>query len=454
MIRLSAMLFFVCTLNTANPKENERLPEIGKAFPLLWKEEIGNVSFRSNVIFNGNDLIIGSNGSYYMDYSYYDRKSGVYVINRQNGKIKKCFSGDCLGDMDVNGLLLYNQKLYFGNDNEEFFCTTPEGKTIWRKPTSGDIEHEPVLIEGKDKNYIVYASESGEVRAVEPETGKTVWVYYTPDFNGWKPEDNRTVFKVKSFFRNTGSFFTKPELRDLNNDGVLDLLYLTYDNKLYAINGKNGQLFWCFSNNQNLGFQNVVTGSGESSTPILFYSTYIGPNTYCSYQITLNAKGKCIKKDSTFHTDRFLNLNHFYTKNNELILANNESLLVYEENKLKATIDRKFEGVNKFSSSFSNSQPISRNFGDELFSKTTFPYRGNKNCVLLLNQHDYANFEYGFIEIISLDTKQVIDRFELPASSEMVPIVKDVNQDGYLDLLVNCSNGTLYCYNLKIKNGF
>jgi hypothetical protein len=127
---------------------------------------------------------------------------------------------------------------------------------------------------------------------------------------------------------------------------------------------------------------------------------------------------------------------------------------VYEENKLKATIDRKFQGVNKFSSSFSNSQPISRNFGDELFSNTTFPYKGNKNCVLLLNQHDYANFEYGFIEIISLDTKQVIDRFELPASSEMVPIVKDVNQDGYLDLLINCSNGDLYCYNLKIKNNF
>ena len=453
MIRLSAMLFFVCTLNASNPKENERLPEIGKTFPLLWKADIGRVSFRSNVIFNGNDVIIGSNGSYYMDYNLYDKKSGVYILNGQNGKIKKSFSGDCLGDMDVNGLLLYNQKLYFGNDNEEFFCTTPEGKTIWKKPTSGDIEHEPVLIEGKNKKYIVYASESGEVRAVEPETGKTVWVYYTPDFNGWKPEDNRTIFKVKSFFSNTASFFTKPELRDLNNDGVLDLLYLTYDNKLYAINGNNGQLFWCFSNNEYLGFQNLVTGNGEASTPILFYSTYKGPNNYCSYQITLNAKGKCIKKDSTFQTDRGLSLNNFCTKNNKLILASNESLLIYEKNILTDSISRNFEGVNKYAFSRTNNT-MSRNYGDALLSNTTFPYKGSKNCILVLNQHDYANFDYGFIEIISLDTKQVIDRFELPASSEMAPILKDVNQDGYLDLLVNCTDGFLYCYNLKIKNTF
>jgi hypothetical protein len=48
----------------------------------------------------------------------------------------------------------------------------------------------------------------------------------------------------------------------------------------------------------------------------------------------------------------------------------------------------------------------------------------------------------------------VIERFELSASSEMAPILKDVNQDGYMDLLVNCSDGFLYCYNLKIKNNF
>ena len=448
MIRLSAMLLFVCTLDASNPKENERLPEIGKTFPLLWKADIGRVSFRSNVIFNGKDVIIGSNGSYYMDYNLYDKRSGVYILNSQNGKIKKSFSGDCLGDMDVNGLLLYDQKLYFGNDNEEFFCTTTDGKTIWKKPTSGDIEHEPVLIEGKNKNYIVYASESGEVRAVEPETGNTVWTYYTPDFNGWKPEDNRTIFKIKSFFSNTLSFFTKPTLRDLNNDGVLDLLYITYDSKLYAINGANGQLLWCFTNNENLGFQNIVTGTAADPTPIIFHYAYKGPNKYTAYQTTLNAKGKCIHKDSTTVTESGLSLNNYCTKNNELILADHESLLVYEKNTLKATIDRKFDGVNKYS--FSNNT-ISRNFGEAILSNTTFPYKGGKNCIMVLNQHDYANFDYGFIEIISLDSKKVIERFELPASSEMAPMVKDVNQDGYLDLLVNCSDGFLYCYSLNIK---
>ena len=81
-----------------------------------------------------------------MDYNLYDKGSGIYVLNRTNGKIETRFGAECIGDMDVTGILEYNQKLYYGNDNDEFFCSTLEGKTIWRNPTSGDIEHEPVQL--------------------------------------------------------------------------------------------------------------------------------------------------------------------------------------------------------------------------------------------------------------------------------------------------------------------
>jgi len=93
--------------------------------------------------------------------------------------------------------------------------------------------------------------------------------------------------------------------------------------------------------------KNMVTGAGVASTPVLFYSSYKGPKKYCLYQLTLNAKGNCIKKDSIFQTEPGLSLNNFCTKNNEMVLANHNSLLIYEHNKLKETISRNFEGVNK-----------------------------------------------------------------------------------------------------------
>ena len=177
MLRLSATLLLVTTLSSNNINYNEKLQTIESRFPLLWKTKVGNISFRSNIIFNKDKLIVPSNGDRYMDYNLYDKSSGIYVLNRSNGKIENRFGAECIGDMDVTGILEYNQKLYYGNDNDEFFCSTLQGKTIWRNPTSGDIEHEPVIINTKTQKEIVYATESGEVRAVNPENGNTIWVY-------------------------------------------------------------------------------------------------------------------------------------------------------------------------------------------------------------------------------------------------------------------------------------
>ena len=190
----------------ASPKEikpTESFPAIETEFPLLWKTKMGCASFRTNIIVNKDELIIGSNGSGFMDYNIFDKQSGVYRINRVSGRVNKLIANQSFGDMDVNGVLQLDNKLYFGNDNEEFLCTSIDGDIIFRNATSGDIEHEPVLINNKGINSIVYASERGEIRAISPLTGNTIWSYYTPDFTGWKPGDNRIVFKIGSYFSNT-----------------------------------------------------------------------------------------------------------------------------------------------------------------------------------------------------------------------------------------------------------
>lgn len=449
MLRLSATVLLATVLGTNNIKENETLPQIETTFSLLWKTEIGNVSFRSNLVINNNNLIIGSNGDRYMDYNLYDDNTGVYVINRKTGKIENHFGEDCIGDMDVTGLLQYNNKLYFGNDNDEFFCATLQGKTIWRKPTSGDIEHEPVLINVKNQKEIVYASEAGEVRAVNPESGKTIWVYYTPEFNSWKPGDNRMVFKVKSYFSNTTSFYTKPKLCDLNNDSVEDLVYLTYDSNVFAINGLTGKLLWTYSNDSRLEIENCIYNEVGKISIALFSSKY-KDGIYEKQMIKLNQYGKETSKLDIDIFNYGLSLNEAYKKEYGKIFADRDGVYSLNAQGFEKIINTAFEGTRKKYYS-SDSEIVSRKFYEPILSKETFNYHDNKDCIVILNQHDGLNFEKGFIEIVSLDNKKLIMRLELPGASEMTPIVKDINQDGYLDLLINCSDGFLYCYNLKIK---
>ena len=71
--------------------------------------------------------------------------------------------------------------------------------------------------------------------------------------------------------------------------------------------------------------------------------------------------------------------------------------------------------------------------------------------MIILNQQDPANHTSGFIEIYSLTAHKVIERFSLPMPSEFPPIIEDINKDGNLDLLINCYNGYLYCYDLKVN---
>lgn len=67
------------------------------------------------------------------------------------------------------------------------------GQVVWKIVVSGDVEAEPVLLDIKGKKAIVYATELGEVKAVDPETGRAIWSYFTPDFNGWREGDSRGI---------------------------------------------------------------------------------------------------------------------------------------------------------------------------------------------------------------------------------------------------------------------
>lgn len=438
-----SLLCFLCYATYAQ----QPFSPIEKSFPLKWKTKIGIASFKTNVVFNNGTLIIGSNGSNFMDYNACDKQSGVYVINRKTGGIIKKIGGEELGDMDVNGTLLLNNKLYFGNDNEEFLCTNLDGKVLWRNPASGDIEHEPVLISNKNGKYIVYATESGEVKAVDPETGLKIWNYYTPDFKGWKPGDNRMVFKVKAYFSNSNSFYIKPLLVDLNMDGVNDLVYVTYNEKIFAINGNDGKLLWKKSID---GLNFMIANIGTQKEPLMFvtHSAYNSNDIRKNKFDIINRKGNTIKQQIFGSSDYGSGLNALNIYNGKIMFACRDSIMLIDKVGNYTTIPRAV--IFDYVMNNGDTSKENRNGYDPLLAINTFLYKGMKSA-LVLNQRDYANSNIGFVEIVSIDQGKVLERYALPSASEMPPIIDDIDMDGKLDLLISGFDGYLYCYSLNIK---
>jgi hypothetical protein len=446
-MRLTLLALSFLPISFFGPNKPDKYPPIEKNFDLHWSTQMGSASFKTNLIVTNDNLIIGSNGSDFMDYYISDKKSGVYTIDRKTGLVINHFANETFGDMDVNGILLLSSRLYFGNDNEEFLCTSLDGKIIFRNPTSGDIEHEPVLINNNGTPQIIYATEMGEVKAINPTTGKALWSYYTPDFQGWKPGDNRGIFKVKSFFTNSSSFYTKPILVDLTNDGVLDLIYRTYDSKLYAINGASGKLLWLNDKYDRSEIVLMQTGTKAEPSFSFFNETYDAQYVPTRHLITLNKYGKQIVATDIPNCTYGVGVNTLLLNN--LLLVQRDSLIeidnrghykAYSRANFYPTVD--YLGKNVMEE---------RNAYESLISNRTFSYKGDSNCVIILNQHDHANYENGFIEIYSLTDHKVVERLGLPMPSEFPPMIADINKDGNLDLLINCYDGFLYCYDLKVK---
>ncbi|MFM7671947.1 MAG: PQQ-binding-like beta-propeller repeat protein [Bacteroidota bacterium] len=421
-------------------------PSIETRAPLLWKTKMGAASFRSNVLFLGNKLYIGSNGDNFRDYGLIEKGSGVYAIDRKSGKAVKHFADETFGDMDVNGLLIHNNRLYFGNDNEEFLCTDLDGKLLWRNPTSGDIEHEPVLIKTNQGATVVYAAESGEIKAVDPQTGNARWSYYVPDFKGWKPGDNRSLFKVKAWFSNGWQFFTKPLVEDLNKDGVQDLIYCGYGGTLLAINGNSGKELWHTKDEERIDEGVALVGTGANRQIVGLRTEWSDDYKIVTSEcVFFSLNGKKIKSVNLEGSNGGNGLNFLSIDNEHVVLnSRTKTYLIGSDSKI-STIDRSKSYID---SGYLSTREEFRNGYNPLFANRTITLDNGKKGLVVLNQHDYANYKDGFLEIVSLDDFSVIERISFPSGSEMPPVIEDVNQDGKLDILISGYDGYLYCYQL------
>ncbi|MEY4892639.1 MAG: hypothetical protein RIQ34_1251 [Bacteroidota bacterium] len=445
MIKIGWALGGLLGLAAMLPSEEATpFPSIESKCQLIWKTKTGDASFRSNVVFRGDRLWIGSNGDSFMDRGLIEPGSGVYELDRRTGKQRRHFANELFGDMDVNGLLIRSDRLYFGNDNEEFLCTDLQGKILWRNPTSGDIEHEPSLLQTKNGEVVVYAAESGEVKAVDPEQGKVIWSYYVPEFDGWKPGDDRTVFKVKAWFRNTSHFYTRPLVVDVNADGTNDLIYRTFGGNLLALNGNTGSKLWSVEEKESLSLGMAVIGQGKQKKIVALRNIYADT---VRYEIAFfSLQGQKLASRPVSELSWGSGLNALSIDGDRVLINGRTKTFQVDPSGSVREIDRSIPiQFKSWNNELVNGY---RNGNDPLFAEGFIPLKNGKKGVVVMNQCDLGNTDVGFVEILSLEDGSVLDRFSLPACGEMPPVIRDVDLDGNLDLLFAGYDGYLYCYQL------
>ncbi len=241
-----------------------------------WKISTGNQVWSSPAIgdVDGDgklEVVIGSD----------DRK--VYAINGKDGSISWSYqtgglvrSSPSLGDLDGDGTLevvigCYDYKVYA-------IKSTPSGeKIVWQGLAGTDfyrMKSFPLVSElwnyptGDD---ITSSSALGDI----DEDGKLEVIIGSHDDKVYalNSEDGTELWNYA-----TGSSIScSPALGDIDGDGKLEVVVGSDDNYLYALNGENGNLIWQFDTQSDVDSSPALGDvDGDGKLEVIFGNTYDG----------------------------------------------------------------------------------------------------------------------------------------------------------------------------------
>ena len=315
----------------------------------------------------------------------------------------------------------------------------------------------PVMIKNKGTDQLVYATELGEIRSVNPKDGKTNWVYYNGDFSGWTEEDNRLFFKIRAYATSGYIYMEKPLLKDVNGDGVVDLFYQSVrpsESCIEVIDGASGKLIWesfdeeksayGFNKINKLPNGNIIEFQKVPNDNIPSYKRKAIAKLFNNQGVVISSYEldalSCWQGASSCLTEKSL----IVPFTNKIFEFDNTLSLKEHNFNFPIIYHSEYWGDYKDNS-----------FKADFVSSGVFRYRDYKNCIAVLTERMVATdgtSSKAAVTIYSLDQEKVIDHLILPAISEFPPVIRDVNGDGRLNMLVSCRDGYLYCFDLELSS--
>ncbi|MCU0445208.1 MAG: PQQ-binding-like beta-propeller repeat protein [Microscillaceae bacterium] len=409
---------------------------ISDVFRLKWRTYIGQTTYRTNLVFANNMLIVGSNGKS-LDLSPSDNKDGVYLINPQNGKIMKQIRPQALGDEDVNGIAINQNKLFFGNDNGVFYAYHLNGKKIWEYALkkigdstagkSGNVEACPALARlNEDAELdVVFTVRGIGIVALDGVTGKEIW--------------------RKNLTQHPGAFMNAPAIYDLNQDGIDEVVCAGWagdsssdDSFCYALQGKTGEMIWQYPLNSGVKASPLIV-KRNGKIEILVAQTY--SNVYY-----LSAEGKLL---------RYINLNEpeggisglyaspILNAHGDLVIGSSwwgDEDLVW----LCPDAPTYWQKDDNAQLAYQTSQRVFVRTGRVTATALVGDILDNGN------QQTIIGTEKGNLLILN-EQNLTLYNLTLPAGVEATPLIRDVDDNGDLEILIATRDGYLYCYQTLSK---
>lgn len=217
------------------------------ALLVKWTAKVGVTTFRTTLLHQRRQVIIGTHGSSRDGLGEQD--DGVYILDGKTGARATFIATPATvggqgrrEDLDVGGVAASGDSVVFTTDNGQVVSADRSGHIRWqRKLLEGKVRPAPALAQlGGDATLdVVVGDEAGVLWALDGASGEPLWRFETG-------QDDRV------------GIVGAVAIGAVDADGVLDVIAGARDGVLRALSGATGQVLW-----------EVTRDSGMHASPMI-----------------------------------------------------------------------------------------------------------------------------------------------------------------------------------------